>query len=152
MKKALKWTGIILLAVLLVIQFVPKPAKNLEASIPDTHISKFVSIPAGVHEILKEACMDCHSNHTRYPWYSRLQPVAWWMGDHVAEGKKELNFSEFGSYSTKKQQKKWEEIAKEVRKKKMPIKSYTYTHSGARLNESEREILASWAESHLAER
>lgn len=151
MKKVLRWTGIILLAALLVIQFMPRPAKNISPAITQAHITKAVTVPAKVNEILKEACMDCHSNNTRYPWYSGLQPVASWMGDHVAEAKKELNFSEFGNYTAKRQRKKWEEIAEEVREKEMPLKSYTYTHSGARLSAGDREMLVSWAESHIAQ-
>ncbi len=149
MKKALKWTGIVLLAALLVIQFMPRPAMNINPAVTEAHISKIVSIPAEVNTILEEACMDCHSNNTRYPWYSRIQPIASWMGDHVVEGKKELIYSEFGNYTKKRQQKKWQETAEMVRDKEMPLKSYTYTHPGARLSAEDRALLVSWAESQI---
>ncbi len=149
MRKVLKWAGIIILVAFLLLQFMPRPAKNVSPEISEAHISKMVEIPPAVNKILDEACMDCHSNNTKYPWYSRIQPVAWWMGDHVIEGKKELNFSEFGNYTAKKQQKKWEETAEMVRDKEMPLKSYTYTHPGARLSAQERQTLIAWAEAQI---
>lgn len=149
MKKVLKWIAIIILIAFALVQLMPRPAKNNNPSVTEAHISKMVQIPPEVNRILEEACMDCHSNNTRYPWYSEIQPVAWWMGDHVVEGKKEVNYAEFGTYTEKRQQKKWKETADQVRKKEMPLKSYTYTHPGARLSEEEREMLISWAESQL---
>ncbi|RYG37997.1 MAG: cytochrome C [Chitinophagaceae bacterium] len=149
MKKVLKWIAIVLLTAIVLVQFVPRPAKNESSEVGEAHISKVVEVSPEVSRILDVACMDCHSNNTKYPWYSRIQPVAWWLGDHIVEGKKELNFSEFGNYNAKRQQKKWKETAKQVRDKEMPLKSYTYTHPGARLSAEERELLISWAESHL---
>ena len=95
--------------------------------------------------ILSKACYDCHSNNTTYPWYASLQPVAWWLGDHIEHGKKELNFSEFGNYAPRKQYRKLEEVIEEVEADKMPLPSYTLIHRDARLKDNERQILINWA-------
>jgi hypothetical protein len=99
-----------------------------------------------VRRILEVSCYDCHSNHTTYPWYGHVQPVAWWLGRHVRQGKKELNFSEFATYSTKRKMKKMEELCDEVRDHAMPLKSYTWLHGEARLSEAQIKALCEWSE------
>ena len=56
-------------------------------------------MPDSVKVILQNACYDCHSNNTRYPWYVNIQPVGWWMSGHIADARDGLNFSEFGGYT-----------------------------------------------------
>ncbi len=68
-----------------------------------------------MQNILKRSCYDCHSNNTVYPWYDRIQPVAWWLQYHVNHGKHSLNFSEFGSYSVARQAKKLKNIGKQIK-------------------------------------
>ena len=133
-----------LLAILLVIQFI-HPAKNASAAITAQDISTMYAVPDSVHVILQKACMDCHSNNTRYPWYDRIQPVAWWLTDHINEGKRELNFSEFGSRTPDKQAKKLKKLAKEVQEGGMPLNSYTWMHKDAILTEQEKNTLITWA-------
>lgn len=101
-------------------------------------------IPSNVHGILKQKCYDCHSNHTRYPWYFNLQPVGWWMYKHIEDGKRELNFSEFKTYSAKKAAHKLEETVELVREKEMPLKSYVWLHPEARLSAEEEKALIDW--------
>src|SRR5262245_31962911 len=87
----------ILLVVLLafiVIQFI-HPRRNRATGDQPNHIGNSFPIPDDVKVILKKACYDCHSNNTRYPWYSKIQPVDWWLTHHVNEGKMELNFDEY---------------------------------------------------------
>ena len=101
---------------------------------------------AEVQAILRRACYDCHSNHTNYPWYAAVQPVGWWLNDHVAEGKGELNFSEFATYSTKRAVRKLRSTADEVRERHMPLKSYLLMHGEAKLTDADVTLLATWAE------
>jgi hypothetical protein len=89
--------------------------------------------------------MDCHSNNTIYPWYSHIQPAAWWMNNHVKDGKKDLNFDEFLTYTKKKQFKKMEETIELVKEGEMPLKSYTWIHNDAKLTEAEKTALTDWA-------
>jgi heme-binding protein len=100
-----------------------------------------------VKSILRRACYDCHSNETRWPWYSHVAPASWLIRDHVFEGRRRLNFSVWGDYAydpgTEAQ--KLNAIAKLATNSKMPPWYYKMTHSGARLTTMEREAVAHWA-------
>jgi hypothetical protein len=134
-----------LLLLLVAIQFV-RPTKNQSTGISVNDISKGYKVPENVNEVLKKACNDCHSNNTVYPWYNKIQPVAWWLAGHIDEGKTELNFSEFVSYSPKKQHHKLEEVIESVKEGHMPIKSYTWIHKNAILTDEEKLAVSEWAE------
>ena len=146
LKKILKRTFQILLLGFIVIQFI-RPAKNKAEGISNNDISKIYAVPADVQAILKTSCYDCHSNNTVYPWYANIQPAAWWLADHVKEGKKELNFSEFASYRIGRQFRKLEEINKEVKENEMPLDSYLWIHKDAKLNNEQKLTLANWVAS-----
>lgn len=88
------------------IQFIPKPKKNISDSKMTASIDKLYAVPDTVMHLLRVACYDCHSNNTNYPWYSNLQPMAWFMNTHIIEGKNELNLDEFGNYSLRQQKTK----------------------------------------------
>lgn len=133
-----------LLIVLVVIQFI-RPAKNQSTAVNAKDITHSFTVPDSVHQILVKACMDCHSDNTRYPWYNNIQPVAWWLNDHVNEGKHELNFDHFGEYTPKRQAKKLAKIAKSVTEGWMPLDSYLWIHKEARLTDGEKKLLADWA-------
>ena len=94
-----------------------------------------------VTELLKETCLNCHSNQITYPWYSEVAPVSWWIADHIEEGRERLNFSEWGNYSSGKKSHKAEESWEEMEEEEMPLPSYVFAHSEADLSEKEREIL-----------
>lgn len=94
-----------------------------------------------VTSLLKSACYDCHSNESRYPWYSEVAPISWWLQDHIDEGKEHLNFSIWGTYSDKRADHKLEECAEEVEEGEMPLDSYTWTHNDANLSAEQRELL-----------
>jgi hypothetical protein len=135
---------LVLVVLLIVIQFI-RPTRNLSAAVSPNDISRHYTVPDTVAAILQRACNDCHSNNTRYPWYTNIQPVGWWMQHHVNEGKDELNFSEFGAYTTKRQNHKMEEVAEQIEKGEMPLDSYLWIHKDAKLTAQEKEILISWA-------
>ena len=141
----LKKILVLLLIALIVIQFF-HPPKNRAAGPQPNHLSARYAVSAEVNAILEKACNDCHSNNTRYPWYSKLQPVDWWMDDHIKEGKKELNLDEYTSRSLRYQYKKLEEISEQVEKGGMPLDSYTWIHKDAKLTENEKKLLISWAD------
>lgn len=104
-----------LFVVLVVIQFF-RPEKN-NSNDQQYHLSTKYVVPGEVVTILEGACNDCHSNLTKYPWYANIQPVAWWLADHVREGKQHLNFSNFTSRKVAVQNHKFEEIVEMVEKK-----------------------------------
>ncbi len=146
MKKFFRRVGIGLLLLLLASQFW-RPAKNEAATPGPNDINVKHPVPAKVQALLQRACYDCHSNNTHYPWYAEVQPVRWWLDRHIKEGKRRLDFSEFNSYTAKRAAKKLEEVDDEVTDHRMPLKSYTWVHPGARLTPDEIKLLANWAES-----
>ncbi len=143
LKKIFKRTFQILLLAFIVIQFI-RPAKNKSEGISNNDISKIYAVPADVQSILKTSCYDCHSNNTVYPWYAEIQPAAWWLADHIKEGKRELNFSEFASYRIGRQYRKLEEVNKEVKENEMPLESYLWIHKNAKLSDEQKLTLANW--------
>jgi len=143
--KIFKRILLILLIALLAIQFV-RPAKN-ESTDKSKHISKLYAVPADVNTILTKACNDCHTNNTIYPWYAEVQPVTWWLDDHIKEGKKHLNFDEYTTFSLRKQYHKMEEVVEQVKEKEMPLNSYTWVHRDAKLTDAEHVALTTWAQS-----
>lgn len=136
------------LVLLIVIQFI-RPARNINGQVLATDISKLYNIPQNVQASLKTACYDCHSNNTRYPWYMNIQPVGWYLAWHVDEGKDELNFSEFGSYSSRKQAGKLKSIANTVRDDEMPLSSYTLIHKDAKLTTEQKAQIIDWAKTAI---
>lgn len=142
--KIFKKLLIVLLVVFVVAQAF-RPEKN-NSNDTSKDISNSYVVPENVKTILAKACNDCHSNNTRYPWYAEIQPVAWWINDHVKDGKKHLNFNEFDSYRIARQYKKLEECIEEVKDGEMPLSSYTIIHKEAKLSDDEKQILFTWCE------
>jgi hypothetical protein len=133
-----------MLIIFIAIQFI-QPARNENGQVLSTDVSKVYSLPEKVQAVLKIACYDCHSNNTQYPWYSYIQPVRWMLDRHVKEGKEELNFSEFGSYSSRRQMSKLKAIGNSIHDGSMPLSSYTLIHKNARLLPVEKDLLTDWA-------
>ena len=131
--KLLKIIGLVLLVVLVGLQFFPA-GSNQGTAVPSTDFVKTYKVPEKVAQMLHTSCYNCHSNSTNYPWYSKVQPVGWFLENHISKGKEELNFSEFGSYSGRKQQSKLTTMISQVEDDKMPLASYTFIHSDARLS------------------
>lgn len=140
---------LILLIIFVSIQFI-RPAKNQSTGQqPATDITRIYEVPGEVQTILKNACYDCHSNNTQYPWYVNIQPAGWWMADHVKHGRKELNFNEYGSYSLKRQRNKLKRIKEQLEENKMPLSSYTWMHREAKLTGNQKERVIKWIDSTL---
>ena len=144
--KHLKKILVVLLAILIVLQFF-RPEKNIAEGLSDADVSYAITVPTNIHTILQEKCYDCHSNNTSYPWYSNFQPVAWWMVDHIEEGKEELNFSDFKKYSEKKANHKLEEVSEMIKDDEMPLPSYTLVHRSAKLTSEEKTRINAWIKS-----
>jgi Haem-binding domain len=140
-KKILLAIGI----VLIVIQFF-RPTPNKSHQVLDTDISKMVAISDSVLSILKNGCYDCHSNNTHYPWYWNMQPVSWLLAKHIRKAKEQLNFSEFGSYSQRRQLSKLNGIANSIKDNIMPLPSYRIMHKNAQLSTNEKALLINWAQ------
>jgi heme-binding protein len=137
---------LVILVILIIIQFI-HPARNISNGDQANNIAKLYAVPDSVKVILDKACMDCHSNNTRYVWYFKIQPVDWWLTHHINEGKGELNFDEFTNKPIRYQYNKLDESEKQVKEEEMPIDSYLWIHKDAKLSEQERRIFMNWAES-----
>ncbi len=134
---------IVLAAALLILQFI-RPPKNQSAGISENDISRTYDMPEEIRAVLVEKCYDCHSNNTRYPWYAQVQPVGWFLYDHIREGKEHLNFSEFKTYAEKKATHKLEEISEAVTDGWMPLDSYLWLHPHAKITPAETEMINNW--------
>jgi hypothetical protein len=97
-----KKIGIVILVILVVIQFI-RPTRNKSTEVQVNDISVAMNVPADVMNVLKTSCYDCHSNNTSDMWYMNIQPIGWWVSNHIEEGKEELNFSEWVKVQTKAQ-------------------------------------------------
>jgi len=146
----IKKISIALLVILVLIQFIP--VEKNDSGDQQFNISNNYEIPGNVQTILKNACNDCHSNQTEYPWYSKIQPVGFWLNNHIQDGKRHLNFSEFTNRPLAYQNHKLEETIEMVEQNEMPIPSYTYMglHPEANLSEGEKQEIIDWAKSQMA--
>jgi len=109
-------------------------------------ISTLVVVPKNVQGILKKACYACHSNNTQYPWYAYVQPIHWFLDNHIRSGKEELNFNEFAGYTVRRQQSKLRAIENSIKDSTMPLSSYTLIHRGAILNQQEKSVILKWVQ------
>jgi len=109
-----------------------------------------LAAPPQIDATLKRACYDCHSNETRWPWYSRVAPLSWFIVHDVTLGRKEVNFSEWGSYYPATRRRKLDWMGRALREENMPPWSYRLSHPGGCLNEADRAALQRWIESALA--
>lgn len=140
MKKVL----LLIAIVFVLIQFI-RPEKNIKILGSASYIGNQYTVSDTINAVLKKSCYDCHSNRTNYPWYSTIQPFAWWLHNHVKDGKRKLNFDEFLSYSVNKQDHKLEELIETQKEELMPLTSYTFLHGEAKLSKEERQQLINWA-------
>ena len=124
-------------ALFLLIQFVPADRSN-------PPVGADLVAPAVVKKILKRSCYDCHSNETRWPWYSRIAPVSWWLAEHVEEGRSDLNFSQWPLFDMETRGHLMRDIEKQLTDGSMPLRSYALGHREARLSDRDREILLEW--------
>jgi hypothetical protein len=134
-----------LLGVFVVLQFFQIDKTN-PAQEEQQDLITIVSPPAEVSQMLQQACYDCHSHQTHYPWYASIQPVGWWLKGHIDEGREHFNFSAWAKYDKEKKAHKAEEAAEEIGAAHMPIKPYLLTHPEARLSDEQRERLVHWFE------
>lgn len=131
------------IALLIIIQFI-RPEENLGEAESSNDVTHYVNVPDQVMTTLQGSCYDCHSNHTNYPWYAKVNPVGWWLNHHIEEGKSELNFSDFAAYDVERMDHKLEEIAEEVEEGHMPLPSYTWIHRDAILSDEQISLITNW--------
>ena len=139
MKKVL----LVILVAFILIQFV-RPEKN-DSKNEMNAMGTVMEIPVEVTKIIQTSCADCHSNSTKYPWYSEIAPASWYLAQHVKEGKENLNFSEWTTYNKNQQEHILKDIKEVLNEREMPLKSYLLIHKDAKLTENQYQILYDWA-------
>lgn len=149
MKRKLKKIALVFFLMFVAIQFY-QPKQNTSSSFDfGKNFANNYNVPPSVLNSLQIACYDCHSNNTKYLWYDYIQPARMFVENHIKNGKGELNFNEFASYSNRKQQSKLDAISKEIKSGDMPLNSYTLLHSEANLKEEEKEAIITWIDKTL---
>lgn len=143
MKKVVRYTLLALGAVLVGIQFVPNELPN-RGDRPPTDLVGTGEVPAAIASILTTSCYDCHSVETKYPWYSHVAPSSWLVAKDIAEGRDEMNLSQWGDLTQRKKIKVLENIKDEVLEGHMPLPIYTLIHWDARLTDAQRRQVADW--------
>ncbi len=149
MRRFLKVIIVILIIAFIALQFF-QPEKNA-GEFTANHIFQSEQVPEDITITLKKACMDCHSDQTTYLWYDNVAPASWMVKKHIDDAKKELNFSAWGEQDSYDKFGAFEDISKEVERKTMPFKSYTFMHRNARLTAEERKALVDWCKKRTEE-
>jgi len=142
LKIMLLWLG----ATFLLLQFVQIKVPPPPKATPNDEIKA----PKEIMALLKRSCYDCHSNHTKWPWYSKVSPISLQVNSNVKNGRNALNFSIWNKYDEAKKQKLYQKIVDALRIK-MPPAEYMLIHKEARLTPQERKMLQDWAKSHIKE-
>ncbi len=145
MGRKLKLVGIGLIAVLIVLQFF-QPELNSAPIDPELDMLELLAPPEPVADLIRDACYDCHSNQTNYPWYNRISPVSLYLYKHIKKGKTELNFSEYDLLDKADKVGTFADFCDVVDAGSMPLQSYMLIHKDARLTQEERETLCNWTE------
>jgi len=143
--KAVRWAAIIAVSLFVVVQFFG-PAKTNPAVDQVQTLQARTRISPQVAAILDRSCGDCHSNNTRWPWYSNVAPVSWFVISNVDDGRKDMNFSEWGRYDARQQAGQLNQICREVKSGSMPLSSYTPLHPGTKLTPEDVKVLCDWAD------
>ncbi|WKD85258.1 hypothetical protein KCTC32516_00598 [Polaribacter huanghezhanensis] len=141
--KKVKIILLVLLIALVGIQFFPT-TRNQSKTVPKTDFMLVNNVPYHIKIKVQTSCYDCHSNNTSYPWYNKIQPIAWFLEDHVIAGKKELNFSAWSNYSNRRKKGKLKSIISQIKEGEMPLTSYTLIHGDAKFTEKEKKELFEW--------
>ena len=141
-RRVLRWGVPGIVTLLAALQMVPSDRTN-------PPVRSDVGAPDEVKVILRRACYDCHSHETRWPWYSRVAPVSWWISGHVKDARGDLNFSEWPGFDFELQGMAFRDIERQVSKGEMPPRSYKILHPEARLTPAERELIIDWARSGM---
>jgi len=133
----------VILVAFIIIQFFPIDKTNPPLT-PGMDFLKIKNTPAETAKLIQISCYDCHSNETRYPWYSNIAPASWFLKNHVNEGRKHLNFSTFATYEPKRQIHKLEECIEMIEKNEMPLESYILGHQDAKLTPEQKQELINY--------
>lgn len=147
--KVIKWLLIVVACLFLIAQF-KRPAKTNPAVDQSDALEAHIQLDPQIAAILDRSCNDCHSNKTRWPWYANVAPMSWFVIDHVNEGRENLNFSEWGKYSSQERKALLGQFCDLVTEGWMPLSSYTPLHPGSKLSDHDKRLICQWAAAERA--
>ena len=128
---------------LIIIQFI-KIDKINPSYAPSGDFLNMTLPDSDVKNLLQNACYDCHSYESEYPWHTNVSPISLWIDNHIQDGRKHLNFSIWKEYEKKRQDHKIDECIEMLEEGEMPLASFTWTHPEARLTEEQNQLLIDW--------
>ena len=144
-----KWILLVGLCLFVVLQFI-RPARTNPVSEPSLALESHTKVDAPIAALLDRSCNDCHSNKTRWPWYTNISPVSWFVVGHVNEGRDDMNFSEWGRYDKRTQENMLRDMCELVQEGSMPLSSYTPLHRGSKPTPEDSKMLCTWTERERA--
>jgi len=136
-----------LVAVLVILQFFQIDKSPIPIDSVKTFATQ-MNPPADVLAQLKSSCYDCHSNETKYPWYTYVAPVSFWIKGHINEAREHFNFSTWGDMSEKDKKHALHECAEEIEEGHMPPKGYVRMHGDAAMDDAKKTLLVEWFEAN----
>ncbi|HEX8370801.1 MAG TPA: heme-binding domain-containing protein [Pyrinomonadaceae bacterium] len=148
MKRILKIIVVVLFIGFIVIQFIRPEMTNPPVGAGQT-LEASTEIPENVKTILSRSCADCHTSNTIYPWYAQISPFSWFLTDHINEGRRHLNFSEWAKLEDRRKKRKLEEVCEQVETREMPLPSYLWIHTDAAMSDDEIRLLCDWTKAEI---
>ena len=145
MRTVLKIVAILLVLLVLGIQAI-RPARTNPPVDESQTINARTQMTPDVASILDRSCRDCHTNKTVWPWYTNVAPLSWWLSNHVADGRRSLNMSEWGKLPPDRQERKLRQMCDEIQDGNMPLSSYTPMHPAAKLSEQDKKTICDWTD------
>jgi hypothetical protein len=120
------------------------PARTNPQTAPAQALAAKVPVPDHVRTVLQRSCMDCHSNETRWPWYSRVAPISWAVVGDVNQGRDHMNLSEW-TYTPEEGADLLDNVCRQIKRRKMPLTGYTWMHWDSKLSDEEIKQVCAWA-------
>lgn len=130
------------------IQFLPLYPRTNPSVDPSLAMESQLDVHPQVAKLIDRSCRDCHSNNTKWPWYSRIAPAAWLIGRDVQKARAEMNFSEWTEQAGQKLEKAMGLLMAscvDVNAGRMPKPQYVFLHSEASLNTAEKTEFCQWS-------
>jgi hypothetical protein len=131
------------MALVAIVSIMTRPRASERSGVP---LLAGAHVPAAVRVVIERSCRDCHSEATRFPWYSYIAPISWLVKDEVRDGRERLNLSRWNEYSLVRRERCLSEIANQVQDGGMPIGSYTFIHRDAVLSPADIDTIFTWTQ------
>ena len=143
MARIARWILLLLLVASIAAQAL-RPDRTNPATVPGASLT--VHATPEVAAILDRACRDCHSNETRWPWYTNVAPTSWFVANHVKHGREHFNYSDWTSIDEDDQDQLLGGMCSLAERGRMPLPSYLIVHRDAKLSPADVKTLCAWTE------